>query len=409
MTIVIRRLRMSLSWSAPFTTLIQDNPPSDAPLLALGKRESYKQLFNILQAASNETEIFPPSTVPTLELPWEPLKPNIFWIRYLKATPASLRRTQGGSLAFDRLVPLRRHAPLTPKLVVTFKKKHVVEDKVILQLLTTEAWFHPHMVSFAIHFTICGAMSLETAATVCLGLRHDRLLSWGGSSSPFNVDELAAEMLDKLYIEAVGESNAGVLEPVNPFSLVTVLQGGGVDPDEVIINGGSVHRFLENVTQWDLDAGNEDPVDKGRINSKPVRNPPNITGPLLFGPRRSRARAVWEPRHFLPTGDGKPSLSSYHRNLIMSSLQTEALLAFARLASEQAAVGHLPQTIRDCERFVLTRLVAIHKGDKLQNDTYCSINLQRIIDDSRDRESVDAIADRLISRVRLPPRIFQGY
>lgn len=401
MTIAIRRLRMSLIWSTPFATLIKDNPPPDAPLLALGKRESYQSIFERLlrlRAVPGCQGSPRPDTEPALELPWEAHGVNNFWCRYLNANFIGLKRLSGNS-AFFRLVPLRRHESPACGLSVPLEEKNVGKDKVIPEVVVrTEAWFHPHMVSFAVNFNIHGAMSLETAARVCLGLRKERLI-FRSPHSPIKLDELAAEKLDELYTEAVGERNAAPVPLVNPFSVVTVLQGDGSSPNDTIIDGEPVHRFLETATQWDEDK--QDNLVTGRISSWPVPNPQDLTGPLLFGRRRSRA--VWDPRRFLPRGDGKSSLSCYHRNLMVSSLQTEALLAFAHLAVEQqAADGARSKTIRQCEKFVLMRLIELHSDQPYQTDTYCSINLQRIIDESPYRAAVNAIADWNFSNVRLP-------
>lgn len=94
------------------------------------------------------------------------------------------------------------------------------------------------------------------------------------------------------------------------------------------------------------------------------------------------------------------SLTCYHRNLLLGALQTEALLAFTRVAEDEAVLGHRPRSIRDCEDAVLKRVVALHAGE---DTTYRSISLRRFIDDHPLRASVDALSQRLWSPTRLPP------
>jgi hypothetical protein len=86
-----------------------------------------------------------------------------------------------------------------------------------------------------------------------------------------------------------------------------------------------------------------------------------------------------------------------------SSFQTEALLAFARLAVlQQATEGKRSKTIRQCEKTVSTCLMALYSARPNQPVTYSSINLQRIIDDSPDRETVNTIAGWNFLKGRLP-------
>lgn len=400
MTITINRFRMSLFWNMPFVSLIQDNLPANAPLSALGKPETYQRIFNSLLASPNDPLVPLPDTEPALALPWPPqasrlLATHKFWRHYLSSEGITPQRLDG-KFAFFRLVPLRRrHSPLTG-LSVTFNDNHVTVEGggVISESILTEAWFHPHMVSFAIHFNICGEMPLETAGRVCISLRNERLIAVDGGGLR-TLDELATESLDALFKEAVGEANVVDIPFIKPFSIVTVLQGDGINPYDQVAPGDAVHQFLETVTQWDPIKC--DPLDTGRISSHP---PSSITGHLLFG--RGRSRAFWQPSKFLPKGNGKSALSSYHRNLFLSSLQTEALLAFAGLANEEALRGNRPKSIRDCELNVLERLIALYKAKPEQTRTYWSMNLQRLIDGSPYRDAVNAIAVRRGRTERLP-------
>lgn len=401
MKMVLHRIRMSLVWSASFTTLLRDDPPpSIAPLAALGKLASYTEIFESLQG-NPETQITPTSSSggPALVLPWRPDGINFFWWRYLNTNPIKAVK---GNFAFARLVPLRRHSSPISTFSVAMGEAYIEPSDTLDSVqMRTEAWFHPHMVSFAIHFTICGAMSLKTAAHVCLGLRQDPLFSGTNNNLLLNIDKLATEELLKLYFESVGEVNATAapLPMVNPFSIVTVLQGDGFDPDALIISDGPEHVFLETVTQWR--ERRRDQLLTGRISSCENITPQgNVTAPLLFG--RERNRAVWDPERFRPKLVCKSSLNCYHCNLIASTLQTEALLEFACLAEVQAVAGFRPQTIRYCEDHVLQRLIALYNG-KPNNGTYCSYNLKRVIDASSCRSAVDTLAIRCGSPLHLPP------
>jgi hypothetical protein len=243
------------------------------------------------------------------------------------------------------------------------------------------------MVTFAVHFAVNGAFTLEEMAKLCLKLRCGRVLAELDSSSLNKLDEIASKYLDLLFLEAVGV-NAGRLPANNPFSLVTVLQGDNA-AEQLVTEGGAVHHLLEAITQWDDQKMGS--LNAGQISSKSL--PPNA--PLLFG--HARSRAVWDPERF--STDGSISLGCYHRNLLLSTIQAEALLTFAKVAEEEAALGNRPKAIRDCEDSALKRLLALHKGE---STTYRSASLRRFIDDHPSRRSVVALAQRIKSRETLP-------
>ena len=82
-------------------------------------------------------------------------------------------------------------------------------------------------------------------------------------------------------------------------------------------------------------------------------------------------------------------------------MQAEALLAFARIAQEEADAGRRPKIIRGGEDPVLKRIVALFNGDA--ESTYRSWSIRNFIDRHPFRSSVDALAARLQSTARLPP------
>ena len=392
MSVVIKTVRMSLVWSTSFTTLLNDNPPASVPLAGLGNRKTYEFNFNNLQK-NPEAPVSLAPIAPALVLPWRPKGNNYFWIRYLNCSP--ITGVKGG-YAFRRLVPLRRYLPPLTKRIIELDPKYIKSDLDKLEQIQmiTEAWFHSHMVSFAVHFTIKGVMSLKTTESVCLRLRRDAMFN----SSSQKLDWLANQELQKLYLEAVGEENLEPLPMIDPFSVVTILQGEGTSSEEPITVGDEVHKYLETVTQWR--ENRQDSLLTGRISSHEIASPPgNVTHPLLFG--RNSNRAVWDPERFLPQLPHINSLSCYHNNLIASTIQTKALLKFAHLDQVLSNSGYLPTNVRECEDTILSRLINLHRGLR-DTGTYCSYNLKRVIDESPFRSSVDEIALRRSSS-GLPP------
>jgi hypothetical protein len=291
---------------------------------------------------------------------------------------------------------LRRHHSLVHGLAVTVPTNHpqaTLMQQAGIDQVSGEAWFHSHMASFAVSITVNGSFTPIQMAELCLLLRHDRLHSLPGQSGLLKLDELAAQTLDALVKEAMGEANAAPVPPVTPFSLVTVLQGE-CDDVSAVDQGDPVHTALEIVTQWRK--GKTGKLAEGHISHDPDHAAMvPISGALLFG--HERARAVWDPLRF--AGDGGTSLSCYHRNVLVSTLQTEALLAFTQIDSELIAKKQRPTMVRACEDPALKRILALHGGDRL---TYRSASLQRFIDAHPLRPSVNAVAQHLYRAPALP-------
>jgi hypothetical protein len=383
----IHRFRMSLFWSAPFATLLADAAPVGAPLAGLGHLVSYSPVFENL-LADPSTPVSLAAGAPPLELPWPPTGTHWFWCRYLNANP--IRRVRG-TFAFVRLVPLRRHGSPLPGLNVALPAEVASSDEAVVERLFCEAWFHPHMVTLAVHFTVDGALSPAKMAAVCLSLRHGHVFSVAQGGASDNLDTVATRCLEGLYLEAVGPANAAELAPANPFSVVTVLNVGPSALEQPVVDGDPVHCALEAVTQWQ--SGKVGSLAAGRISSH--EPPPPL--PVLFG--HARARAVWDPGRSV--SGRTTSIGCYHRNLFVGTLQTEALLNFASVADTLAEENRRPKAIRDCEPNVLDRIHALHVGEA---DTYRSVSLKRFIDDHPLRPSVNNMANRRrITNKELPP------
>lgn len=388
----IKRFRMSLLWSTSFATLLDDNVPADAPLAALGRNTTYASLFKNL-LAQPVFAVKPHATAPALELPWPAKGTHWFWCRYLNANP--IRRIKG-DFAFYRLVPMRRHDSLVRGLKVANTSNHpqaALLQQADVDQISGETWFHPHMVSFALNLKVNGEFTPTQMAELCLLLRQDRLYQLPGQATPIKLDELAAQTLDTLLQEAVGKNNAPPVPPVTPFTIVTVLEGDSENPD-AIAQGDEVHTTLEILTHWRK--GKVGKLADGDISHDPnhAATPP-ISGGMLFG--HERTRVVWDPPRF--TSYGGNSLSCYNRNLLVSTLQTEALLAFTQLDNDFILSNLRPKAFRDCEDAALKRITALYHGDRL---TYRSASLQRFIDAHPLRPSVNAVAQYRNNAPALP-------
>lgn len=393
MTTTLKRFRLSLLWNVSFPTLLNDNMPTDAPLAALGRASSYGELFDDLLANPTLARR-PHNNAPALELPWPAKGTHWFWCRYLEANP--IRRVRG-AYAFYSLIPLRRHESLVRGLTTGNIDGHpqaALLQQAHLEQISGEAWFHPHMASFAINITVKGQFTPIQMAEVCLILRRDRLFQFPGQSKEWKLDELAAQTLDKLLQEAVGPTHAAPVPPVTPFTIVTVLEGDSDDLNNAVTDGDEVHTALEIITQWRT--GRMGKLAHGDISHDPDHGATStISGGLLFGHERSRA--VWDPSRF--TVYGGTSLSCYHRNLLVGTMQTEALLTFTKLDSELILNNQRPRGFRDCEDTTLKRIIALYHADR---QTYRSASLRHFIAAHPLRPSVNAIAEYLDKPPALP-------
>lgn len=373
MAIVIRRVRVSFFWSAAYGDLLADTPPASAPLAALGHVDTYAKGFDSLVAAP--TAPWKPSEdAPSLELPWPAKGTHRFWMRYLDRSSIA---AVTGQRAFFRLIPLRRHAAYA-RYGLELPAKLMTDSNLQVEKPITEAWFHPHMASFGMHLTLNGTMTPAQFAQTCSATRDERVFhALADPAKKLKLDEIGATQLERNCREALGAA-APPLGVADPYSLVTVLQGD--TQGEGVTAGGEVHKALERVTHW-----TPDPPTALEPYTVSTRGDPASGGALVYG--RKRSRAVWHPAFFQEAG--RVSLSCYHRNLFVGTLQAEALLAFAEFAN--GAVR--PKVVRDCEDAVIRRIVALygeHRGK-----TYTSMSLRRFIDEHPSRSAVNAVARRL--------------
>lgn len=389
MRAVIRRIRMSLFWSRHFGALLGAQPPPDAPMVFLGRRPAYRELFDRLAPGA---ALPPPGRAgPSLERPWPPQGTNRFWQRYLGAPV--LADVKGGN-AWRRLVPLRRHDAPGGALGVT----PTPTEGLARTTAQAEGLFHAHGVTFALHVTLAGEMPLASAVKACVGLRLGAALTPEGSSRAVRADDLAGARLAVLCREAAGAAGPDLAGPQVGYSLVTVLEGDGVDPGIAIEEGDDVHRALDALTRWDP-AWEVNPLRPLEANTIPREDTP--AGHRLYG--RGYGRAVWEPWAFLPANRRQTTLSCYHRNLFVGMVQTEALLRFAKLADDAADEGHLSAAQNELAFPAVEQLLALHAGGAPATPAYRSVSLRVQIDQHPLRPCVDALAARLGLQGRLGP------
>jgi hypothetical protein len=387
MTVDINDLRLSLLWTEPSLTLLDEPAPAGAPLAALGRRYSYESLFKkILEShfGANAAKDLPlhllvgaAKPLPILGPPWPKPSGQLFWHRYLNV--GSLDAVSG-SQAWHSLVPLRVKFPCyveTPDWLANSPKPLTLS-------VLFEAFFYPHGVAFVANAVIRSVPSdpaaeppkpftLEDAADLAFKVKQEKFKTrWEGEAGLFQavkwddeadseltLGEIAKRGLAALRVAAHGASTtSGSASILDPFTIFTVVKGVGVNPATPVDD--NIHRVLEGVTRWS-DTWRYDALPaldkmKVEIKTSPVSH-------VLYG--RKRGRAAWFPATFTKT-DKKYSLACYHRNLIFASLQVESLCGFTALIAKMIQNKEpLSVSLSECVRQAGGTLGRLYgKGDK---------------------------------------------
>jgi len=115
-----------------------------------------------------------------------------------------------------------------------------------------EGFFYPHCVALVVTFGLLTVHSLEQAVEAAFDVRRRRKLrvSQGGAADEtLSLDQFADRTLNVLRAMMLDKGQQPGLR-AEPFSVVTVIRGAGVDPGVVMPVGGSIHRALQAVTAW---------------------------------------------------------------------------------------------------------------------------------------------------------------
>lgn len=244
-----------------------------------------------------------------LELPWPRPSGQYFWTYYLEGPPGRV----GGAQAWKALVPFRGDLPATVEAPWLRPGR-----------LSVEGFFYPHGVAFVLTASCRSSLTLEEAVDKAFDVRKTKRfeVAWDGeeASDALTLEALACRALDALHEMAFGSDAPAGDRSVTPFSVVTVVRGRGVDPGAPPEEGGPVHRALEALTTWRPSWRYDVLPDLSEASLRIRTAPPSH---VLYG--RKRGRAVWYPALFTLEGGDIHSLSCYHRNLVLASLQVESL------------------------------------------------------------------------------------
>jgi hypothetical protein len=262
-------------------------------------------------------------------LPWADKVGKRFWFYYLEKTRLKNRVARQ---LWRQLVPFA-----TTLGGVAVSGARIPGD------VETFVYLYPWGIGLGVDVHVKGSWSLDEAVALALKIRQKNVFDWtaGGTTAAVTLDGLMDRATAAARLSAFGATVPSGRKS-DLFSIVTVIDAEGVDSTVAVENKKDIHYALEAWTGWsslwkvvslkDLPAGVLD-----------IMRSQSPAGHVLYGSRRGRA--VWFPAKFLSVPPERAeSLTLYHQNLFISSLQTESLCGLATVAAGQIAAG---QTLGD--------------------------------------------------------------
>lgn len=255
-----------------------------------------------------------------VEPPWPSGGGRSFWSYYYDQTPLD---AVDGQLAWRGVTPFRHRFPLA-----------VVKPAQVS--LSPDAFVFSHGVAVVLTLKVSGPLTLEQAASLLHDVRRRQVFQIDLESGVLSLDALASRALTALRLAAFGSKPKPGRRPPVPFSIVTVIRGSNVAPMTAIAQGGDEQRFLDAVTAWSPNWQDAQlpPLDIVKLNIRTTGTP---AGHLLYG--RDRGRAVWFPGSFTLPGGQVRTLTCFHRNLVLASLQVDSLATFATATAQMLNAG----------------------------------------------------------------------
>ncbi len=314
-----------------------------------------------------------------LTSPWPVTERQKFWEFYLGRSPT----LEGAPVrdVFRFLVPLRSAGQPLELLADGDDTR-----------AATEGFLHHWGGTLVINLALAGDWgSLAEVADRIVQLRREPCFSTSPGGPQRRLDDLAADGLAALRPQAVKAIAGATSDGFSVFSLTTAA-GEPTDFDPTVEATGA-HLFLHAVTSFSSIWRSEKPRPLGEAAVGGKKTGP--TSHFLYG--AARGRAIWSPENFAvepavpgapPPPRRKPTVGCHHRNLVLASMQTEALARFAADAADRLHANLALSSQHDLlARLALGKLDEIYAGDR---STYRSGSLRAQIDDAQLKGPIDA-------------------
>lgn len=340
--------RMSLVWVQTLADLFRSPPPS-GPLGFIADESAYRKAFDGLQAGSTRPD--------GLGFAWPGPYGHHFWQFYLDGyAPGDIT----GRQAWQGLVPLRLKFRAQLSIAATAGGN--------MTQLTPEAFFYPHGVGLVVTARFVGDFGLDDWAEAAVRLHHRPQIDLTiGQQLRSAISMLTAAdlMLSAIRTDQLGPTTKAGPRSTEPFTVTTVIRGTGIDPDAPAAEGSPEHRALEAVINFSESWKTDSLAPLADRTLTLSQTKPRRSGHVVVG--RKRARGVWLPGWFTDTTPARHTLSCYHRNLVLASLQVESLGEFARATVNQlhdgpTTVNGLPLYWRKCAQRAAGALGRLYSG-----------------------------------------------
>jgi hypothetical protein len=367
----IQSLRLSFMWAEILPEFLSGTVPPGSPFAGFTSNFRFAKLF--VAARDGAT------TDPKFEVPWVRDKQQRFWMRYL--VQGKLNQVTGGQ-AWKYMIPLRLDLGLKPG--ADWFQGDIFID----------AFYYPFGTAVVISSRWEPNVPLDQLVSEAYRVYNGKFAIAGGTPQ-LRLDDLADAAFNALHQRAVGTPSPGEFRSPDPLSIMTVIQGKGVDLNAEVRKNTGVMKALEALTSWPANPDAVKLPDLDRACLKTMGHSPESAA--LFAERRGRA--AWIPSLFSsgqPRASAKPAanataraklsskLGCYHRNLLFASIQTESLGRLVSYTSKLFAQGKTPADLtanhRDLAQNAALQLVKLYLGAK--DDTWRSESPHRQIEEN---------------------------
>jgi hypothetical protein len=315
------------------------------PFEGLNSNSKFKRLFDLARRGAAQFGLKPP---------WPRPEGQRFWSTYLDDNLT-------GSGAWNGFVPLRI----------------LLNDQIKASLrngdsMLSEAFYYPFGSAIMSTFRLKGPGSLSEVVDEAYRLRNERVFVFSASNpaQTIDYDRLVGDGFDWLRVQLLGSGAARGVRGDKPFSIFTVIRTQHC-PETRVDPNSDLHRALAAVADWPTYWKETPPSDLATATLRIKRSPPSH---LLYG--GSHGRSVWFPASFA-NPQNKSSLSCYHRNLAMASLQTASLAGVLRCGTaELTRSGELKEPLRDMTRAAAGLLSRMYVADEQKSRIYRTASVQ---------------------------------
>jgi hypothetical protein len=325
-------------------------------------------------------------------LPWE--WHSGFWKSYLKEQNDENAEVDLNNVKAARLV--KDLVPLRAKVSARIEAPALPGQR----RFSLEAFIYLHGVALIATTDVVSkdpaGFTLEQVIQMALLVKSGSYkVTWpDGTSESLSLAKLAEKCMDLVRTNYLGPDATKPRRTSfsDPFRVMTIIKGEGVDPAQKVEQGKAIHFALQAITQWTPDYKDTKPGD---LATARIRVPPSIRyadGRIFY--RDKRARVIWFPNTFIVTDSKIRSLSCYHRNIVSASMQVESLSNLVAAILARVRDKKVPtDTQKSYAHRAIVNLRLMYAG---VNYTYRSRSLPLQMIDSGAVENINALQKALL-------------